>query len=338
MAGMNVGLMGLGRGGYRVAEALLVSSWCNLTAAASPNAKRLEQFAEAHPGIAVYDDLRSMIVGNALDALFVAVPPHLRKRYLPLAAERGIPVWMLTPAGRQFDEALAWLGEFERAGCPIVVSRSWGIEPALQREPLGLDQVDRFFLAHGSVMICGEEDLDWRGDSERAGGGVLLYRAYPMIDTLVQAMGMPSLVYARMAGVSRPGTRFPYDTEDTAALVCHFTGGGTAVISACWTAGPTRDHLDLFGLAGSVHIDRRGVVVRDRAGQVELQRHDRPENLLRPQIEDFLSELASSPQRLRSTLRQHLSTLALIQAAYLSARTGQPESPAQILSMHKLSE
>ena len=49
-----------------------------------------------------------------------------------------------------------------------------------------------------------------------------------MIDTLVQIMGLPSNVYARIAGVSRPGTRFPYDTEDTAALLCQFAGGGIA--------------------------------------------------------------------------------------------------------------
>jgi len=237
---MKVGLMGLGRGGWRLARTLLNSPWCELTAVASPNSKRVEQFTETHPNIAAYDDFRSLIVENPLDALFVAVPPFRRTRYLALAAERKIPVWMLTPAARSFDEALELHNTFDKANCPIVVSRSWNAEPALQPDAIGLKQLGRFFFAQGNVTVNGDENLDWRGDSERAGGGVLLYRAYAMIDMLVQTMGMPSSVFARIAGVSRPGTRFPYDTEDTAALICHFTGGGIAVLSCCWTSGP--DH------------------------------------------------------------------------------------------------
>jgi len=335
---MKVGLIGLGRGGGRVAQTLLASSWCELIAVGSPKSKRIEQFTEEHPGIATYDDFRSMIVANPLDALFVAVPPYMRSKYLALAADRAIPVWMITPAARRFDEAIELLTRFDRAECPIVVSRSWGIEPAMQPDGLGLDTLGRFFFARGNVTLCWDEDFDWRGDSQRAGGGVLLYRAYPMIDAIVQAMGMPSTVYAKMAGVSRPGGRFPYDTEDTAGLICHFSGGGIAVISACWTAGPPNISLDLHATNGAIHVDVQQVIVRDRPGETELSRQPRPPNPLQPQIEGFLSELAASPRRIRATLRQHLPTIAVIEAVYLSARNGQPESPGTIFEIHDVRE
>jgi len=336
MASFKVGLMGLGSGGRLVAEALLASSWCELIAVASRQSSRIEPFTESHPGIAAYNDFRSLIVSNPLDALFVAVPPFLRSKYLALAAERSLPVWMLTPAARRLDEAVAILDRFESAGVPIVVSRAWGVEPVLQAEALSIEQMGRFFLARGHVMLSLPEDMDWRGDSHRAGGGVLLYRGYSLIDTIVQALGMPTTVYAATAGVSRPAGRFPYDTEDTASVVCHFPNGGIGVVSACWSAGPRRAFLHLYGTQQSIQIDESAVVVRDRTGETEISRQSRPANPLLPQVEEFLSSLHVSPRRIQSTLRQHLFTMAVIQAAYLSARTGQPESPATLLDVHHL--
>lgn len=338
MEPMKVGLMGLGRGGRFVAKALLASSWCRLVAVGSHDSTHIEQFNIEHPDIATHNDFRSLVVSASMDALFVAVPPFLRVNNLALAAERGLPVWMLTPAARRFDEAVSILERFEAAATPIVVSRIWGEEPALRPDALGLDQAGRFFLGRGNARVCLEENFDWRGDSQRAGGGVVLYRAYGLIDIIVQAMGTPSAVYAVLSGASRPGTQFPYDTEDTAGLVCQYASGAIATISACWTAGPAAWSVELQGTAQSIHIESDHVCVRDRAGTTELARHVRPPNPFSAQVENFLSGLRSHPAHLTSTLRDHLATMAVIQAAYLSARTGQPESPGTIFEMHKLRE
>ena len=335
---MKVGLMGLGSGGQRVAEALLASSWCDLVAVGGRKSKRNETFTEAHPAIAAYDDFRSLIVENPLDALFVAVPPFLRGKYLSLAADRGLPVWMLTPPARRFDEALTLTERFEQAQCPLVVWRRWGIESALPADLTAPDRLGRLFFARGNVMTCWGDDFDWRGDSARAGGGVLLHRGYELIDTLVQAIGLPSTVYTITRGVSRPGGQFPYDTEDTAAVVCQFSQGAVAVLGACWTSGPQQHELELHGTLGSIHVDPTGVICRDRSGDTITSRKDRPANPLAASIEDFLTTLRSNPDKLRSTLREHLPTMAVIQAAYLSARTGEPESPAIIFDMHHVSE
>lgn len=330
--------MGLGRGGRALADVLMASTWCKLIAVGSVHSKRTEQFQEQHPGIAAYNDFRSLIVSSPLDALFVAVPPYLRNAYLPMAADRQLPVFMLTPPARSFDEALALAEPFEAARCPILVSRCWGVEPALQPDLLGLDQIGRFFLARANVTCCLEDNLDWRGDSQSAGGGVLLDRAYGLIDILVQVMGMPSTVYTAAAGIPRPGTRFPYDTEDIAAVVCKYSNGAIATITACWAAGPTDWSMHIYGTTGSIHIDTDVVVTADRSGENELSRATRPANPLSIQVNEFLSTLRSNPRNLRGTLRQHLPAIAILQAAYLSARTGQPESPDAIFKMHNVPE
>lgn len=333
MERLKVGLLGLGRGGQRVAEALLASTWCDLVAVASPRRHRLERFAEHHPGIATYDDFRSLIVGCSLDALFVALPPFVRAAYLKLAAARDLPVWMLTPAARKVSEAAQILAMFSH-DCPVVVARNWGIDESMQPTSPGIDTLGRIFLARGNVMTRWSEDFDWRGDSRRAGGGVLLDRGYGLVDTVVNAMGLPGTVYAAMAGASRPGGKFPYDTEDTAGMVCQYADGGMAVISACWTAGPDRWYLVLNGIEGSVRFEETRMQAYDRSGEATIEEQQRLGNPFLPPIENFLSQLQSNPRKIQGHLRTHLPTIATIEAAYLSARTGEKESPERILDVH----
>lgn len=333
MEPLKVALMGLGRGGMLAAEALLASSWCRLVAVGSQHPPRLEAFTQRHPGVATYDDFRSLIVNNVLDALFVAVPPFVRMNYLAIAAERRLPVWTLTPAARTLDEGLQLLDLFAAAEVPLAVSRAYGVDPCLHEDTIGPEATGRLFLARGHVLTCEPEDLDWRGDSQRAVGGVLLDRAYGLLDLVVQTMGMPGSVYAAAAGVSRPGTRFAYDTEDTAAVILQFAGGGIAQIAACWTTGPDQWSLDLHGSKSSVHLDDHSVIARDRSAHTELLSQRRPPNLFVPQIEDFLTTLRTAPRRIRSTIADHLPVLAVLDAAYLSVRTGQPENPGPILDM-----
>jgi predicted dehydrogenase len=338
METIKVGLIGLGRGGQQLAEALLKSAWCELVAVGSPKSKRLERFAEEHPAVIPYDDFRLLVVEQRLDALFVAVPPFLRPNILKQAASRSVPVWMLSPPGRNVEEMLHINKMFERANCSLVVSRAWGNEPALQKDAVQLDQLGQFFLAHGKVLSCWEEDFGWRGDSHRAGGGVLLDQGYPIADTIIQAMGVPSSVYAVTSGRSRPGTHYPYDTEDTAAIICQYPSGGIAEVTACWTAGPSCWEIELFGVEGSLRIDKEQVINRDRAGDQKRINPRRADNIFMSQIEDFFSQLGSGGNKARSNVRQHLPTMAVIDAAYLSARTGQPESPSTIYDMHDLKE
>jgi len=338
METLKVGVLGLGRGGMLLVDALQASSWCDLSAVASPRMERLERFADEHPGVATYDDFRSLIVESNLDVLFVAIPAYQRIKYLDLAVERNLPVWMLTPAARRFDEAVEIMKKFGRADCPIVVSRMWGFESALDSEAVGPDRLGRVFLACGKVMTCWSEDLDWRGDSHRAVGGVMLNRAYALIDTVVEVMGLPTTVHAAAAAVSRPGGHYAYDTEDTGVVTCQFGNGAIAVISACWTTGPQRWELELFGTDGSMCIDPGQVVLRERPSGSQLSCEARVPNRFLPQIDKFFSDLRSNSKLIRSTMRHHLNTMAVIQTAYLSARTDQPESPGTILEMHDVEE
>lgn len=335
MAVMKAGLLGLGRGGQQLAEALLRSGWCELVSVASLRPERLDLFTRAHPGVAGFNDYRLAVISKPVDVLFVAVPPFHRPDYLRLAADRQVPVWMLSPPLSRYDQLVETVELFERASVPIVAARTWGAESSLRPQAVALDDLGQFFMAEGHVGTCWDGDLSWRGDSAR-GGGVLLDRAYHLLDAIVQLMGPPASVLATMGRTPVTRSRTVYDTEDSAAVVCRYAEGGIATLTACRTSGPEQWSLCVRGTGGSLNIEGLDVVVRDRAGQQEILRQKRSANPLIEQVDEFLATLQSNPRKLIRSLREHLPTMAAMQAAYLSARTGHPETPAIISRMHRV--
>ena len=324
-------MIGLSGGAESVREALLAEPRVRLVAVADQDAKVAASQAEA-TGAEAYTDCRSLIVEQKLDALFVATPHFATHGYLKLAAANGVPVWKQTPPGRRFDEALTLARVFERAGnggCPLVIARPWSAEPALQQARKTLTELGRPFLAEARVFCCRPEDLDWRGDSESAGAGVLLHEGFEAIDTIVHWMGRPTEVYAATARASRPQTRYPYDTEDTAAMILRYADGALASLTCCWTSGPPVSELTIRSTGGTIRIDPKRVTVLDRAGQPMRAALDRAPNPYTHPIRAFLDGHFGGQSPLASLARDHLWTMAVMETAYLSSRTGEAELPAK---------
>jgi len=268
---LRTGLIGLTGGAKPILDALRAEPRVQLVAVGDRDAETAARHAEAL-GAEPYTDYRSLIVEHKLDALFVATPHFATHGHLKLAAGRGTPVWKQSPLARQFEEALMLVRTFERSGesgeaVPLVIARAWPAEPALERAGAILAELGRPFLIEGRVYTCRPEDLDWRGDSERAGAGVLLHEAYGLIDAVVHWFGPPTEVYAAARRVSRPLTRYPYDTDDTAVLVFKYTDGAMASFTCCWTSGPPLSQLAIRATAGTLVIEHDRVCVFDRAGE-----------------------------------------------------------------------
>ena len=328
---LQVGLIGLTGGAETVLGALLAEPRVRLAAVGDRDAELAARLAESL-GAEAYSDYRSLIVERKLDALFVAAPCCDVHAYLRLAAAQGTPVWKLAPLARRFDEALTLTRVFDKAapgGCPLVISRAWPAEPAMEQAGKRLAELGRPFLVEARIFICRAEDLDWRGDSERAGSGVLLHEACAAIDTVVHWLGPPAEVYAAMSRVSRPQTRYPYDTEDTAVMVLKYADGAVASFVSCWTAGPPTYQLTIWASGGAIRIDPAKIFVLNRAGEPICTPFDRAPNPYAHPIRAFLDGLAGDRKQLTSLGRDHLWTMAVIEAAYLSARTGEAESPAK---------
>ena len=108
-------------------------------------------------------------------------------------------------------------------------------------------------FAAGADLTCPAcEAHDWRGDSRRAGGGVLLHGGYELVDAVVTLLGVPSEVYATLGFAVPPGEARPYDTEDAASMVCQYSDERTATISCRRMGTATEWSIRLYGSKASV--------------------------------------------------------------------------------------
>ena len=279
MEPLKVALLGLRGEGSAYFSAIRSSELYELVAVGDRDAERLRRCCEATP-IATYQDFRSLVVENAprgLDAIFVALEPFESQDFLKAAAERGVPVFHKAPLARTAADARSVAGWFEKAGAPLVVARPWAFEPAY-RDLAGIEElIGRVYTATVSIRTTAGAD-GWRGDSVRAGGGVLLNGAYEPLDLIVHLMGRPECVGAYCNRAVPPGRACSYDTEDAAQASLWFSETRTATVSAFRHAARVTQVITLAGDRGTLDLTEKKSVFEPR-GRRQVQDAPRPDGL-----------------------------------------------------------
>lgn len=332
MKRVKTALLGLTGIGEEFLRALVEDDQFELIAVADRDGEALRKRADgltARP----FGDYRSAIVESmrfGLEAILVALPPYQAVEFNVLAAERGIGVLQGTPWARTTTEARRLIEAFARGGVPLVVLRPWQSEPALSKlgEPAGL--IGRVFAAHTQVRAA-DGPTGWRGDSIRAGGGVLLNDAYEQVDLLVQLMGFPETVFAQARMAVAPGKPRKYDTEDAMTVTFCFPGDRVGSLTAWRGAREPRWDMTLVGEGGVVQLGPNKMIV-DRLDLPGPRVHTvRAAYRIAPAISAFGAAQRAGLREPASPAKGHLSTMAVIEAAYLSAKTASPESPERFL-------
>ncbi len=332
MKQLNAALIGLNNVGREFLSAIEADEQFNLVAVADTDGRLLRD-TPLRKEVQTFADYRSLVVaggGCPFDVLFVATPAFQSQEFLPLAAERRQPVFHRAPCVRTVDGARRLSALFDANDIPIVVSRPWRFEPAFTHLRRVGERVGGVHLAVADVRSTWNAD-GWRGDAVRSGGGVLLNDAYDAVDILVQTLGLPDEVFARCAARSAGGATLKYDTEDVAVVTLIFEGTAIATLSALRAEPAHVSEISFSGPEASLTLtpDRLKIVAGD--GQSTQSIPVRSPTGSGPAISAFGAAIRAGRRRPRSVLAEHIPTLAVIEAAYLSARTGVPESPQRIL-------
>ena len=212
---------------------------------------------------------------------------------------------------------------FETANCPFVIAREWHRD-GWPTDPKTLAQrAGHVHTALGEIATR-DEPNGWRGDSLRAGGGVLLNGAYAQVDLLVALLGMPDSVYAVCGFARAPGETLNYDTEDIALLLLRWGSDRCATLAARRRVTPGKWHVMLAGTRGTLLWPGA-----ESSSDGEEDRVHRTDGIA-DQMSSVFGMAESGVRRAISTAKDHLATLAVIDAAYLSAKTGAAEVPARL--------
>jgi predicted dehydrogenase len=327
-------LVGVNEVGLAYAQAVRQDERFELCAVGDTDDKALREAGETF-GVPVFNDYRSLIIETLHDGLawlLVAVPPFQSVELLRLAAEKGIGVFCRPPFARSAEAAAKLAGHFKQHGCPLIISRPWRFDPAFDLLLSLQDHIGWVYAAAAQFCTTLDGREGWRGDSERAGGGVLLNDAYEVADLLVSVLGVPQQVSAYRGFATSPGVARAYDTEDSMimAMQCGPERIGSFTAHRCMIRGGWR--IRFLGADGEAEVTAAGTIVTRRSVEETVATTSEGDNRYQAEIAALADWHDRQSRKHASAVETHLPTMAVIEATYLSARTGSAESPDRFLS------
>ncbi|MCK5175794.1 MAG: Gfo/Idh/MocA family oxidoreductase, partial [Planctomycetes bacterium] len=178
----------------------------------------------------------------------------------------------------------------------------------------------------------------WLSDPQLAGGGVLLHDCYEMIDQIVLNFGIPEQVYSLNSNHAPDKQQRLSITEDTVVMTMRFSDTLMGNLIASRMFGPAEKLLKIHGNDECLVVTDDSFTVLDNQGNTKsksrskIKKGQDQAKMLEAFASSILSPEESEPL---AGSNIDLKNMAVIEAGYLSARTGMPEGPSRILDMVK---
>jgi len=236
-------------------EALAQSQYGQVVAVAEPDPETRTRWQGK--GVRVEADFRALLWDKSIEVVDLCLPHFLHEPVALEAFAAGKDVIVEKPAARRASEADSMLAGARVANRRLVVSHNQLFQPTHRRmkEMLQAGEIGRPFL--GVLTVIGDElarmnDPDhWKGDEERAGGGV-------MIDTGMHAVYLLQYLLGEVRAVTAVGRRLlvapPSKGEDNAVVTLEFDEA-IASITVTYTATghPWYERREIHGPAGALY-------------------------------------------------------------------------------------
>jgi predicted dehydrogenase len=342
MTKLRVVLAGLGVRGRHWAEVLTRSPRCEIVAYADPNPAAHERMKEQYgerPGFASAEEALAAV--SDAGALVLANPPIGRESQIRAAAERGIPLLIEKPLALSVDEAVHLVGIAEAADVPLMVGlnfRYLGVTLAtmrlLKEETVGKAEFARF--TYERYRDGNRPDLN----------KYPLTMDQPMLwEQSIHHFDLMRYVYAQEPVLIQAKTWNPswsmYQSDANVAALITFNGGMIVNYQGTWQSGWAEPRFEwrtdcTDGVISQQH--QFGDLFYARHAETTLS----PVSL--PSHEQWISETAGlldafldsilDGKPLQCSGRDHVLSLAMVQACALSSREGRSVTIASILPSH----
>ena len=343
---LNIACIGLTEQSLELIEVASASGLYEVAAVGDEHQERADSLARKYE-CPVFTDYRQLIIQTDADFLLFGSPVHQCIEFIRLGMQEKFHVLKPCPAALNFSQ-LAELYRLAKKEKVLFLTLQNG------RFRLPFEHI-RSYLAktdsqdeqswHLVSAVCHvpmgklEPEMRWLYDPNMAGGGVLLHDCYDLIDELLLCFGLPQKVYALAINQAPDRQQRMSLTEDTAVVTMQFTDALIAQICTSRTLGPARRHLRVHGKQQHLTATEGEVVLYDNEGNLLEQKTYESDDL--PSQKRMLENLAlsfqdSAKHPLYPYYGFDLNTFAVIEAAYLSARTGMAEDPSRILKLAEI--
>jgi UDP-N-acetyl-2-amino-2-deoxyglucuronate dehydrogenase len=271
--------------------------------------------AAAEFGVPCETSVETLLARPDVDAVVLCTPSGLHAVQAVAAAHAGKHVLVEKPMALTLGDADAMIGACAAADVRLGVVFQRRTEPAHQALHKAVAAGDLGALVLGTVRVpyfrspAYYASAAWRGTWAGDGGGALMNQGIHLVDLLLWLMGDVEEVHAYAATRTHA-----IETEDCLSATLRFTSGALGSIVATTAAAPGFPHaLEVYGTRGGVQVADQA---HAGATGLELTGHAH-----------IVADFAEAVRDGRAPMvdgREGRGSLAVVLAAYESARTGRP--------------
>ncbi len=194
--------------------------------------------AKQHTVATVYDSIDQLIDDDSIEVLDLAVPPHKQLEIIKAACARGTAKGILAqkPLGTNYAEAVAAVEACEAAGIVLAVNQNMRYDQSVRAAKTLLDNGTIGEPVLATLVMRGIPH--WKPWIKKQGWVTLRIMSIHHIDTFRYWFGNPERIYCSTR--TDPRTQFPH-TDGIASYILEYKNGMRAIaIDDTWT-GPARE-------------------------------------------------------------------------------------------------
>ena len=276
-----------------------------------------------------FDDLRKMLIDCPAGFLLLGTLEGVGEDDLPMAMARGAIVLSFEPVAREIGE-LEHLAEPAAPvdGGPHLGGRIVHV-PSFERSP-------GFLAAADPHDALGEQRTLAMTNLGPRSAGSLFARLFDAWVTLLGFVDLPETVSAALTGQDGPVPDNPRELTGRLTAHARLSDGGSTTLLISDQANPTPRRLQALGSESQLLITDEGYTLCRLDGElVDEHAHDGPTgptDLVALQWRRLIDQRAPAGD---PGMTRERAALACCLACQLSARTGQPESPARLAHMSR---
>lgn len=320
MTPLRIGLIGVGKHGSRYAQHLVEDlPQARLVAVCRRNQLEGQQVADRYH-CAYYQDFRDMIADARVDAIVAAVPPTLHRAIVEAACSQGKHLLIEKPFAISVAEAERMRDTIAASDVRCMVAHTLRFNAVVQAMRHHIPDIAPLYSIYLSQRFE-PSSLAWLDRKAESGGGIVLHTGVHSFDLLHFLTGCA--VQQVTCQTTRVVTR---ETEDNFVITCDFSD--SLLKGVVMGSRSTVSRSGLIELSGA-----HGQLVGDHAhGTAVLlkgwQRTELPVGPPIPTVRETLRAFIDGIQTdapFPITVEDGLRAVAVAEACYRSARSGQPE-------------
>jgi predicted dehydrogenase len=294
---------------------------------ASRDEAKARRFNDAYGGAGYFGTYEEAAQDPRVEAMYLLLPHHLHLEGTRLAAANSKHVLVEKPIARTLPEASELIAVARDAGVVLMVAENYrfAYDIGMCKELMAQGSIGDIRLLQTQREGNSGIPEGWRRDSHLSGGGAMIDGGIHDVDAMVNIGGFPERVYAAIPPRGAPQG----EGEDGMTITAQLPGGAVGLINFSWRTPvqEPRNFLHVTGTKGEIRIRPFGSELILET-PVSCRTFKLPPSRMgvRPMIAEFVAAVRDGREPVMSG-HEAVKDLAVVLAAYESARTGEAVTP-----------